>query len=93
MLALQFLRDFPLAAFVPAALFVYLALRCRRPLVWIAALIWTAYGVYELLMQAQVLCSDECTRTDLLFIDPFLLVLTVAALLSAMRGRKEIDLS
>lgn len=93
MLALQFLRDWPVAAFIPAALFFYLALRCRRALVWGAALIWTAYGVYELLMQAEVLCADECARTDLLFIDPFLIVLTVAALLSAMRGRKEIDLS
>jgi hypothetical protein len=30
---------------------------------------------------------------DLLVIDPFLLVLSIVALLSSLRGRKEIDLS
>jgi hypothetical protein len=93
MLILGFLREWPLLAFVPAALFFLLARRSRRGLVWLAALVWAAYGVYEMLMSAQVFCADECTRIDLLFIDPFLLVLTASALLSAMRGRKEVDLS
>lgn len=93
MLVLGFLRQFPLAAFVPAALFFALALRTQRNLVWGAAFFWAAYAVYEFLMRAGVLCPDECNRVDLLVIDPFLLVLSVVALLSSLRGRKETDLS
>ncbi len=90
---LGFLRQWPLAAFVPAVLYFALALRTRRSLVWTAALLWAAYGVYELLMQAAVICPDGCVRDDVLIIDPFLIMLSLVALFSAMSGRKEIDLS
>jgi len=93
MLVLGILRQWPLAAFLPAALFFALALRTRRGLVWGAAFIWAIYAVYEFLMNRGVLCPDECSRVDLLVIDPFLVVLSVVALLSSLRGRKEIDLS
>ena len=93
MLVLGFFRNFPLAAFVPAAIFFALALQTRRGVVWAGAFFWAAYAVYELLMHSGVLCPDECARNDLLIIDPFLVVLSVAALLSSLRGRKEIDLS
>ena len=93
MLVLGFLRQWPLAAFLPAALFFALALRTRRALVWGAAFFWAIYAVYEFLMNRGVLCPDECSRVDLLVIDPFLVVLSVVALFSSMRGRKEIDLS
>ena len=93
MLGLGFLREFPLAAFVPAAVFFALAFRTQRTVVWWAAFIWAAYAVYEFLMRAGVLCADECSRVDLVVIDPFLLILSVAALLSSLRGRKETDLS
>jgi len=93
MLVLGFLREWPLAAFAPAALFFAIALRTQRPTVWGAAVIWTAYAVYEFLISRGVLCPDQCSRVDLLVIDPFLIVLTVVALLSSLRGRKEIDLS
>jgi len=93
MLVLGFLREWPLAAFLPAALFFALALRTHRPLVWGAAFIWASYAVYEFLMSLGVLCSDSCSRVDLLVIDPFLIILTIVALLSSMRGRREIDLS
>ncbi len=93
MLVLGFLRQWPLAAFLPAALFFALALRTGRALVWGAAFIWAIYAVYEFLMNRGVLCPDECSRVDLLVIDPFLVVLSVVALLSSLRGRKEIDLS
>ena len=93
MVVLGFLRQWPLAAFLPAALFFALALRTRRGLVWGAAFIWAIYAVYEFLMNRGVLCPDECSRVDLLVIDPFLVVLSVVALLSSLRGRKEIDLS
>jgi hypothetical protein len=87
-----FLREWPFVAFLPAAIYFALALRTRRSLVWSAALLWAGYGVYELLMQAAVLCPDGCARDDLLIIDPFLIVLSIVALFSAMSGRKEIDL-
>jgi hypothetical protein len=44
-------------------------------------------------MNLGVLCPDQCSRVDLLVIDPFLLVLSIVALFSSLRGRKEIDLS
>jgi len=93
MLVLGFFRNWPLAAFLPAAVFFALALRTRRPSVWGAAFIWAGYAVYEFLMQAGVLCPDGCSRVDLLVIDPFLLVLSAVGLLSSLRGRKETDLS
>ena len=93
MLVLGFLRAFPLAGLLPAALFLALALRTGRSLVWGAAFIWASYSVYEFLMSQGVLCPDQCSRVDLLVIDPFLIVLTIAALFSSLRGRKEIDLS
>jgi len=93
MLVLGILRTWPLAAFLPAALFFALALRTRRTLVWGAAFTWAIYAVYEYLMSLGVLCPDECNRVDLLVIDPFLVVLSIVALLSSLRGRKEIDLS
>lgn len=93
MLVLGFLREWPLAAFVPAALFFALALRTHRTIVWGAAFIWAGYAVYEFLMNLGVLCPDQCSRVDLLVIDPFLIVLTIVALFSSLRGRKEIDLS
>ena len=93
MLVLGFLRQWQETAFVPGALFCALTLRTGRALVWGAAFIWAIYAVYEFLMNRGVLCPDECSRVDLLVIDPFLVVLSVVALLSSLRGRKEIDLS
>jgi len=93
MLVLGVLRQWPLAALLPAALFFVLAFRTRRGLVWGAAFIWAIYAIYEYLMSLGVLCPDECSRVDLLVIDPFLVVLSVVALFSSLRGRKEIDLS
>jgi hypothetical protein len=93
MLVLGFFREWPLAAFVPAALFFALALRTRRPMVWGAAFFWACYAVYEYLMGLGVLCPDSCSRVDLLVIDPFLIILTIVALLSSLRGRREVDLS
>jgi hypothetical protein len=93
MLVLGILREWPIVAFLPAALYFALALHTRRSLVWGAGFIWAGYAVYELLMKTHVICPDECARVDLLFIDPFLIVLSVVALLSASRGRKETDLA
>jgi hypothetical protein len=70
-----------LALAVAAALF---GLWRWRPvgMVGTAAIVWIAYGVYEYLMYARVLCSGECNiRVDLLIIYPLLIMTTVFAAL------------
>jgi hypothetical protein len=55
----------------------------------IAGLLWFAYGGYEYLMRARVLCSGECNiRVDLLAIYPLLLAVSIAALWNSARGRR-----
>ncbi|MGE0161245.1 MAG: hypothetical protein AB7T31_17755 [Gemmatimonadales bacterium] len=70
-----------------AAAFGLLWLWRRRRAAGVAAVAWGAYGVYELLMQARVLCTGECNiRVDLLLIYPLLLVLSLVAIAKAMRA-------
>jgi hypothetical protein len=55
----------------------------------VAGLLWCAYGGYEYLMHARVLCSGECNiRVDLLAIYPLLLAMSIAALWNSTRGRR-----
>ena len=80
----------PWLALVPAALFG-LAYR-RRPsgVVLLAAAAWALYAAYETAMAMRWLCSGECNiRVDLLVIVPALLLLSVAALLAALRKRAD----
>ena len=79
-------------AFVAVGVAVVLTLlasiRPRRSL-WVAAGGWLIYALYEALMAARVLCSGECNiRIDLLLIWPILLLMTLVALVKAMRVRK-----
>jgi hypothetical protein len=70
-----------LALAVAAALFALWRWRPVR-MAANAAFVWIAYGVYESLMYARVLCSGECNiRVDLLIIYPLLLMMTVFAAL------------
>ena len=93
MSALKFLSDYPLLALPPAACFFVLAYMCQRRVVWAAGWAWAAFAGYGLLFQKGVLCESGCeSRVDLLFIYPFLLVLSVVAVLSSLRGRKEVEL-
>ena len=51
---------------------------------------WFLYGVYEYLMRLRVLCSGECNiRVDLLLIYPILLVLSVIAVLTIVKRRRQ----
>ena len=83
---LPFLIQAPLLALVPAAIFALLATWRRRQLPWVIAIAWAVYTIYELAMRYRILCSGECNiRIDLLLIHPALVVLSIAALISALR--------
>jgi hypothetical protein len=79
----------PWLALVPAAIFATLAAMRRGVLSVTAALAWSAYVPYEWAMHARILCTGECNiRIDLLLLAPVLLVLTFAAAIAAVRGRR-----
>jgi hypothetical protein len=80
---------YPWLALVAAAVFVALWRWRNARSAMIAGLLWLAYGGYEYLMRARVLCSGECNiRVDLLVIYPLLLAVSVAALWNSARGRR-----
>ncbi len=79
---------FPWAAFAVAAAFACLWRWRGGRSTAAAALAWTAYGAYECLVYARVLCSGECNiRVDLLLVYPLLLFLTIAAVVAIVRRR------
>ena len=59
----------------------------RQRYLWVWAMAWLAYALYEYLMFARVLCSGECNiRIDLLLFFPPLLLGTIwVALRAALR--------
>lgn len=82
----------PALALLPAALFGFLYMLCRRRLVLITALLWLAYAVYEYGMKLRILCSGECNiRVDLLLIYPVLMLLTVTSIALYFRAAKGAD--
>jgi hypothetical protein len=93
MSALNVFNDFPWLALLPAVVFFSLAHYTRRRVPYAAAYAWAGYAAYAFLVQKGVLCPDGCSgRLDLLFINPFLVVLSLVAILSSLRGRKEVEL-
>jgi len=80
----------PWAAFIVAALFVWLWRSIGGWVVGITAVLWALYGLYESLIYLQFICSGECNiRVDLLLIYPLLLLMSVVSLALAWfrRGR------
>jgi hypothetical protein len=76
-------------ALVPAAVFAALWRGSGRRLAGWTALAWLLYAAYEYGMRRRWLCSGECNiRVDLLLIYPVLLMLSIAALVAVMRGRR-----
>ena len=81
-----FFIEYPSLAFGVAAVCAGLWVWRRRRAIGIAALGWGAYGVYELLMKARVLCSGECNiRVDLLLIYPVLAAVTLVGVVRSLR--------
>lgn len=79
----------PFLALIPAFIFGGLYIRTKRLLVLVAALLWVIYSVYELAMKLRILCSGECNiRVDLLLIYPLLIIVSLMAIVSAIRGWK-----
>ena len=73
--------EWPLAAFVPAALFGGLYFIKRRTPLVVAALCWAGYATLETLNKARITCSGECNiRVDLLLIYPALWIVSILAI-------------
>ena len=81
--------SYPLAAFLPAAVFGGLYFLKRRVGILVAALCWAGYAILETLNWARITCSGECNiRVDLLVIYPLLWIVSiVAAILFFRRPR------
>jgi hypothetical protein len=78
---------YPFLALAVAAGFLALHAWARHRLVLSAGLAWLAYGGYEFAMQQRWLCTGECNiRIDLLLLYPILALLSVAALVVALRS-------
>ena len=79
----------PLAALIPAGLLAAGFFARKRPLLAVAAGLWTLYAIYESLMKARILCSGECNiRVDLLLIYPVLWILSIIAVVQFFRKPK-----
>jgi hypothetical protein len=77
----------PIAAFVPAAIFLGLYRKTQRFTALLAGLLWLAYLPYEYAMKWRILCSGECNiRVGLLLIYPVLLVTSLVALIVIVRS-------
>ncbi len=81
---------YPWFSIVVAGFFAALWRWRRRWTTFLAALAWAAYGGYEFLMFARVLCSGECNiRVDLLLIFPLLLVVSLVAIIHSCRAGRQ----
>lgn len=76
----------PLLALLPAFVFGLLFWRTHRRSPLVAAIAWLAYTFYEEAMRRRILCSGDCNiRVDLLLLYPLLLVISLVAIVSALR--------
>jgi hypothetical protein len=85
--AMAFLTEYPLVAAVIGVLLLWLGRATRRRTAVVSGVLWLVYAVYETGMHERWLCSGECNiRIDLLAIYPALLVSSLAAAISLLRG-------
>jgi hypothetical protein len=76
----------PILAIVPTILYFWLFTASKRFFVLSAGLLWLAYLCYESAIKLRILCSGECNiRVDLLLIYPILLLVSVVAIILALR--------
>jgi hypothetical protein len=79
----------PFMALVPAAIFSLLYRKSHSWLCLIAAGSWLLYMVYEYGMYLRILCTGECNiRIDLLLIYPYLLLMSLLAIIGYLSRRK-----
>ena len=87
---MAFFIEYPLAAAVIGLLLLWLGRVARRRTAVAIGVLWLLYAVYETGMQERWLCSGECNiRIDLLAIYPALLVGSLAAAISLLRGPRK----
>ena len=85
--AMAFLIEYPLVAAVIGVLLLWLGRATRRRTAVVSGVLWLVYAVYETGMHERWLCTGECNiRIDLLAIYPVLLVASLAAAISLLRG-------
>ena len=84
---MAYLIDQPAIAAFPFLFFLALYFASRKRFVLVASLLWACYVPYEFAMKFRILCSGECNiRVDLLLIYPALTLLSLAALVVAIRA-------
>ena len=81
---------YPWLALIVAACFGGLWWRFRSKVAFAVAVAWAVYCGYEYLMLTRVLCTGECNiRVDLLLIYPFLLLLSLLAVVNSALAHLE----
>jgi hypothetical protein len=79
----------PFLALIPAFIFAFIFVRCRRRVVLVASLAWLAYFPYEQAMKWRILCSGECNiRVDLLMLYPVLALVSVMAVYAYVKSTR-----
>ena len=77
---------FPYLALIPALLFLWLYLKTQSKLCRLSGWLWGLYFIYESGIKLELLCDAECNiRIDLLLVYPLLALLSLFAIVSAMR--------
>ena len=80
---------FPLAALAPAAIFAAAFAWSRRLATLAAAIAWSLYTLWELLVYMRVTCSGDCNiRADLILFAPLLWLISIAGLIGLLMGRR-----
>ncbi len=80
--------SYPLAAFLPAAVFAGLYVMNGRAGIRLAALCWAGYAIFETLNWMRITCSGECNiRVDLLVIYPLLWIVSIVAVVQLLRRK------
>lgn len=86
--AMAYMIKQPAVALVPCLVLLGFYFLSRKRFVLVVALLWAGYVPYEFGMKLRILCSGECNiRVDLLLIYPALALLSVVALVVAVRAR------
>ena len=79
----------PLGALLPAAVFGAAYAWNRRLMTLVPAIVWALYALWEWLIHARITCRGECNiRVDLLFVYPFLWIVSIAGIVALFMGRR-----
>jgi hypothetical protein len=88
--AMSIFIEYPFLAAVSGVVLLGLGRRTRKRPAFGVGVVWLLYAAYETGMRQRWLCSGECNiRIDLLVIYPMLLIGSIAAGVSLIRGSRE----